>query len=76
VVAFLLPLGAHAAAGAAGGSRPGSARVYVVRAGDTLWSIGQRLAGPGGDPRPFVDELLSINHLRGFIEPGERLHLP
>jgi LysM domain len=76
LAAFLVPLGAHAVAGATGGDRPVSARFYVVRGGDTLWSIGEHLAGPGSDPRPVIDELVSLNHLRGFIEPGERLRLP
>jgi hypothetical protein len=76
LAAFLIPLGAHAAAGAAGGARPASARIYVVRSGDTLWSIGQRLAGPGADPRPYVDEVVSLNHLGSYIVPGERLRLP
>ena len=75
-VAFLLPLGAHAVAGASAGDRAASARTYVVRSGDTLWSIGQRLAGPGADPRPVVDELAAENHLGEFIAPGERLRLP
>jgi Tfp pilus assembly protein FimV len=31
---------------------------YVVRPGDTLWSIASRLE-PGRDPRPLVDRLSS-----------------
>ena len=42
---------------------PGSTPVaggyaYVVRPGDTLWSIASRLE-PGRDPRPLVDRLSS-----------------
>jgi len=60
-------------------SHPAAAhhRVYVVRPGDTLWSIALRVAGPGADPRPVVDRLTSLNHVRdAAITPGERLVLP
>jgi len=54
-----------------------SHRVYVVRPGDTLWSIALRLGGPGADPRPLVDRLTALNHVRDAgITPGERLVLP
>lgn len=47
---------------------------YVVRPGDTLWSIASRL-DPGGDPRPIVDELAA--ELRGApLEAGMSLTLP
>ena len=52
-------------------------RVYVVRPGDTIWTIAQRIAGPGTDPRPTVDRLTSLNHVSDAqITPGERLVLP
>ena len=76
LVAFLLPLGAHAVADAQSGDRPASVRTYVVRAGDTLWSIAVSLAGPNEDPRPYVDGLQDENHLSGPIVPGERLLIP
>jgi nucleoid-associated protein YgaU len=72
--ALLSPFAAHAAAAA--GDRPMGARTYVVRTGDTLWSIAARFAGPGTDPRPFVDELQQANRLSGVIVPGETLRLP
>jgi hypothetical protein len=47
---------------------------YVVRPGDTLWSIALRL-DPSGDPRPVVDEL--TGELGGAsLQPGEQLVLP
>ena len=42
--------------GAAPESASPSVRPVVVRAGDSLWSIAERLA-PGDDPRPVVDEV-------------------
>jgi hypothetical protein len=41
----------------------------VVRAGDSLWSIAQRLA-PGRDPRPVVDALVEARHGATLV-PGE-----
>jgi hypothetical protein len=59
---------------------PGSVKLpsgdyaYVVRPGDTLWSIASRLQ-PSGDPRPLVAQLQ--NQLHGStLEPGDRLLLP
>ena len=49
---------------------------YVVRPGDTLWSIAARLAGPDADPRPVLDSLESANHLTGTLAVGTRLVLP
>lgn len=57
--------GAHAVAG-------GDA--YVVRAGDTLWSIASQL-DPSGDPRALVGELTSSLH-GSAIRPGEHIVVP
>jgi len=47
---------------------------YVVRAGDTLWSIASAYE-PNADPRPLVDALQA--QLRGgVLEPGDVLRLP
>ena len=75
VVAAVLPLGARTAL-ASSGDHPRPARTYVVRAGDTLWSIAVRMAGPHADPRPEVDRLEQANHVTGAIVPGETLRLP
>jgi hypothetical protein len=46
---------------------------YVVREGDTLWSIARQLA-PGTDPRPVVDLLSATNGIHaGRIVPGQTL---
>ncbi len=46
---------------------------YVVREGDTLWTIALRLS-PGADPRPIVDALASANGIdSGQLVPGQTL---
>jgi Tfp pilus assembly protein FimV len=50
--------------------------LYVVRQGDTLWTIARRLV-PGSDPRPIVDVLSAANGLdAGRIVPGQTLVVP
>ena len=53
----------------------GTAQVYVVQRGDTLWAIAsERYAG---DPREGIWKLQQRNHLVGTtISPGQRLVLP
>jgi len=53
----------------------GPAQVYIVKPGDTLWSIAAtRYAG---DPREGVWKLQQRNHLAGTtISPGQRLVVP
>ena len=53
----------------------GKAQLYVVRPGDTLWSIAaERYAG---DPRAGIWKLQHTNDLAGTtITPGEQLVLP
>jgi len=49
---------------------------YVVREGDTLWTIAQKLA-PGSDPRPIVDLLSTSNDVdAGRIVAGQTLVVP
>jgi nucleoid-associated protein YgaU len=53
--------------------RPVTRSIYVVQAGDTLWSIAERLS-PGEDPRPVVDALAEANGVRaGHLLPGQTL---
>jgi hypothetical protein len=47
--------------------------VYVVRSGDTLWSIAQRLR-PDADPRPLVDALAERAG-SSSLRPGQRIDL-
>jgi len=59
--------GQERAAGSAAAHR------YVVRPGDTLWSIAKRVA-PGRDPRQVVDTLAALNHVDpGRLVPGSTL---
>jgi LysM repeat protein len=53
----------------------GKAQVYVVKPGDSLWSIAARRYG--GDPRAGVWRLEERNGLVGTtIAPGQRLLIP
>jgi LysM repeat protein len=53
----------------------GPERTYVVRPGDTLWTIAERTYG--GDVREGVWNLEQRNHLASAtIAPGEKLVLP
>jgi Tfp pilus assembly protein FimV len=46
---------------------------YVVRQGDTLWTIARELA-PGSDPRPVVDQLSAMNGVDAArLVPGQTL---
>ncbi len=53
--------------------RPGPV-TYVVRPGDTLWTIAERV-DPSGDPRPLVARL-AAQVGSDTIVPGEQLRLP
>ena len=56
--------------------RPVAARTYVVRDGDTLWSIATRVAH-GNDPRPVVDAIEAENDVTAAaLVPGMTLTVP
>lgn len=58
------------------GMRPVASRTYVVREGDTLWSIATRVAR-GDDPRPLVDAIEAENDVAaGALVPGMTLAIP
>jgi nucleoid-associated protein YgaU len=52
----------------------GPAEIYVVKPGDTLWSIAAERYS--GDPREGVWKLQSLNHVETTIRPGQRLIVP
>jgi nucleoid-associated protein YgaU len=59
------------------GSRSVAAPTYVVRPGDTVWRIAERLAGPGADPRPLVDGIVESNGVDpGALMAGQTLVIP
>lgn len=60
----------------ADGAEPAARVSYVVRSGDTLWSIARRLA-PADDPRLVVDSISAANELdAGSLAPGQVLVIP
>lgn len=69
IVALAVGLAARGSSGA------GPKRTYVVRPGDTLWSVAERTYA--GDPREGVWKLQQRNHLASAtIVPGEKLLIP
>lgn len=54
--------------------QPAAATTYVVRPGDTLWTIARALH-PSGDLRPLVDRLAARQHGRPLL-PGQPITVP
>jgi LysM repeat protein len=64
------------AVGVGRAAEAGSARSYVVRSGDTLWSIARR-SSPSVDPRLVVSAIASANRLDpGALVPGQEISIP
>lgn len=67
--ALAVGFAAHSSNGA------GPKQTYVVRPGDTLWSVAERTYS--GDPRQGVWLMQKRNHLDGAtIVPGQKLVVP
>ena len=57
------------------GSGPQPVEAVVVAPGDTVWSIAA--SHYRGDPRPHVEAILTLNHLRSpLLAPGQTLRIP
>jgi hypothetical protein len=54
--------------------KDGCGQLYVVRPGDTIWSVAVRY-DQGGDPRPLMDQLEGEIG-GGVLQPGEQLIVP
>jgi Tfp pilus assembly protein FimV len=64
------------AVGVGGAPEAEVSRTYVVRPGDTLWSIATRLE-PSTDPRVVIDAITSANGVDpGALVPGQQLSIP
>ena len=52
-------------------------RTYVVRPGDTIFSIASSAVSGGADPRPMVDAIEDANGIEpGELVPGKALVIP
>jgi LysM repeat protein len=68
-LALVVGLAARSSSGA------GPKRTYVVRPGDTLWTVAERMYP--GDPREGVWKIEQRNHLASAtIVPGQKLVVP
>jgi LysM repeat protein len=73
MIAASLVVGAHTVS--AGQSHQAPVVSYQVRAGDTLWTIAEKL-DPAKDRREVVYDLIKANHLGSpTIVPGQTLHM-
>jgi len=69
--------GAMLGSPAQAGVRRPVGHVYVVKAGDSLWSIAQRFAAPGDDLRASVDAIASASGISdGAVHPGQSVRVP
>jgi nucleoid-associated protein YgaU len=80
LLVLVLVIAAWAGARIANGASNGPAyseHTYVVRSGDTLWSVAGGAYAGSHDPRQLVYRIEQRNHLAGAdIHPGELLVLP
>jgi hypothetical protein len=68
------PLTTTGAAAGRSGMSPAAARAYVVRPGDSLWTVAAAI-DPHGDERPLVDALVAEVGTTSLY-PGEVLTIP
>ncbi len=76
ILVVVMSLPAAAAAMRPAPHREPSAITYVVRPGDTLWEIAERVGGQR-DPREVVTSIAEANRVDpGSVEPGQVLTVP
>jgi LysM repeat protein len=76
LIGMMLVAGLPAVSRAVAGPHADPSATYVVRAGDTLWSIAVQRS-PGSDPRIVVDTIVRTNGIdAAHLVPGQRLMLP
>ncbi len=66
--------GPLAASGGPGSALPVADQLYVVKPGDTVWSIAYRFQ-PTGDERPLVAGILHELH-GAQLQPGQAIRIP
>ncbi|GAA1957511.1 LysM peptidoglycan-binding domain-containing protein [Microbacterium aquimaris] len=75
-VAVAVISGGGALASRDAGADPASFSTVVVGAGDSLWSIAERVA-PSSDPRDVIDDIARLNALDGVaVSAGQELAIP
>jgi nucleoid-associated protein YgaU len=76
VLVVVMSLPAAAAAMRPGGGQEPATTTYVVRPGDTLWEIAERVGGRR-DPREVVTSIARASRVEpGSLEPGQVLIVP
>jgi hypothetical protein len=77
LVGLALPLGGIGGRSHASASPPAESShpvEYIVRPGDSLWSIAER-TDPSGDPRPMVAEMAAQIGSTS-VQPGQHIAVP
>jgi len=75
-LAVALLAGGTALASHDDGAPVGTFETVTVQAGDSLWSIAEKVA-PAADPRDVVDALARLNALDGVVlQTGQELAIP
>jgi LysM repeat protein len=49
---------------------------YIVKPGDTIWSIAGDIKQPGQDIRKLVFDIEQINHITPVIKAGQEIKIP
>ena len=74
IAVIMLFAGGPGAVSSAGSAH--APRAITIQSGQTLWSVAERYAPDGVDPRAYVDAVLALNHLAGPPVAGAVVRLP